>query len=689
MAESMAVLFLFISSVVYLLSSAAGVIFAGRPALAIRVPSLLSFLAGALGVFAGAAGMTGAANASFSVPFPLFPEGMAPSSLGVLSFRIDPFASLLLTIIFFIASVCSVYSSEYLKEYAAKGRAARIAFFAPIFVVSMAGVAVADHVVSFLVFWELMSLASYFLVMTDSDHPRTCTAGFTYLVMTHFGTAFLLFFFAMMFSATGSLAFTDFAAARAGLDAGTKTLLFFLLLMGFGTKAGLVPLHIWLPLAHPQAPSHVSALMSGVMIKVALFAFIRFTFEFLGGASTACSIFLLAVGAVTAAFGVMYASVDTDLKRSLAYSTVENAGIITIAFACSLVLRAAGNQPGAVFALAAALFHCVSHAAFKSLLFLNAGAVIHAAGTRNMEEMGGLVKKMPRTSMNFLAGAMSMSALPPMAGFFSEWMIFQSIILAMGSGGPITGFAVPVAGAVLALASSLASFCAVRNMFSVFLGRRRGHKYSAGHEEEPGGAILAPMWALSAVGLLAGVFCPYLVSFLGAPAGAAMLRGGLAPVDFAAGGLFVTPAVSGASSVAPPVVFLMLIALVFGLKAFTAVAGLKLREYETWSCGADLDETMEYTPESYSQPLTVVFNKVYMPRTDISTTHFADRLLLKRVEFHHTTTPVFETYFYKPLTSFVFWVSGIVKRLQVGFVHVYLMYIFATLVALLLAARLL
>ncbi|MEZ7890573.1 MAG: proton-conducting transporter membrane subunit [Candidatus Wallbacteria bacterium] len=684
MAKPMVFLFFVTSTLIFLASSFIPILLKKQKDLSIRTATFFNIAGGLTGLLFSLAVLAFGMDISYQANYDILTFISTQNSELI---RISSVSAFFLSIIYFISIICSLYSASYIREYK-DSEITSILFFFPIFIIAMAMVIVSNHAVVFLIFWELMSLVSYFLVMTEHENPKTRTAGFTYLIMTHFGTAFLLTFFGIMYSYSGSFDFKDYIIASTFSDT-LKTSLFIMLLIGFGTKAGIVPLHIWLPLAHPQAPAHISALMSGVMVKVAIYGFLRFNFEFLGTLNIWCGISLLVIASITTLLGIMYSVVETNLKKSLAYSTIENVGIIFTGISCAIILRTLGKIEFSAFAITALFYHIIAHALFKSLLFLNSGAVIYATHETDMDKMGGLINKMPYTSFYFLMGAMSMASLPPMAGFISEWLTFQSILLTLKSQLTIIKICVPLAGAMLALASSLACFGAVRGMFSIFLAKNREkHKYQHTPEEVPY-LMKISMLILTIFCFVFGIFSPLLIPNL-KYAVTALSGCKIAGSDFFTyNSSYLVPMHREFASISPIFVFCVLIAMTLGLKFIFSFmySKMKIRVYETWSCGADIDSTMEYTPESYSQPLMVVFKKIYRPRTEIEVKHNQDRYITKKVTYTQTAVPFFEYYFYKPLTRFVLILSNYMKKMQVGYVHVYLLYIFITLLTLLFVAR--
>ncbi|MBP7089185.1 MAG: hydrogenase 4 subunit B, partial [Candidatus Omnitrophica bacterium] len=390
-------------------------------------------------------------------------------------FLFDPLTLFFLAVICIVSLPSLIYSFSYLKgEYSAsKIVLAQILLFS--FVLSMALVVSVRNCLIFLVFWEIMSLVSYFLVVFDSNHSRSITAGLIYIVMTHIGTAFIIAGFMILHNYTHSFDFFAIKSASHLMPQQAKNIIFLLFLIGFGTKAGIVPLHIWLPYAHPQAPSHISSIMSGVMIKTAIYGIIRFVFFILGVNSGWWGILVLILAVISCLVGVIYALMEHDIKRLLAYHSVENIGIILLGVGLSMFFMNLNLTYLAVFALIAGLYHLVNHAIFKGLLFLCSGSVYKATGTRDIEKLGGLIKKMPHTAAYFLLGAMAISALPPLNGFVSEWLTLQAFFL--GAFNIIRGskLFLGVCAAMLALTGGLAAACFVKAFGITFLAQPRSH----------------------------------------------------------------------------------------------------------------------------------------------------------------------------------------------------------------------
>src|SRR5437762_669930 len=405
-------------------------------------------------------------------------------------FRIDALAAFFLAVVNLGGASASLFAIGYGKHEKAPGRV--LPFYAA-FLAGMNLVVLADDAFTFLVSWEFMSLSSWALVMAHHRDPENRRAGYIYIMMASFGTICLLLAFGLLAGGSGGYTFAEMRATTATLPG----LVLILVLFGAGSKAGLVPLHVWLPLAHPAAPSQVSALMSGVMTKVAVYGSIRVMFDLLGAPAWWWGMLVLVLGGITAVMGVLYALMQHDLKRLLAYHTVENIGIIYIGLGLALAFRANGMALPAALAATAALFHVFNHSVFKSLLFFGAGAVLNATGERDMEKLGGLIHRMPHTAFAFLIGCVAISALPPLNGFVSEWLTFQAILLSPELPQWGLEFAVPAVGAMLALSAALAAACFVKAFGVSFLGRPRT-SVAAGAQE-------VDRWSLAAMFIVAAL----------------------------------------------------------------------------------------------------------------------------------------------------------------------------------------
>jgi formate hydrogenlyase subunit 3/multisubunit Na+/H+ antiporter MnhD subunit len=516
-------------------------------------------------------------------------------------FRIDRLSAFFLVVVNLGGALASLYGLGYGRREHAPGRV--LPFF-PAFLAGMNLVVIADDAFSFLLSWEFMSLGSWALVMAHHRDPGNERAAYIYLLMASFGTLALLLAFGLLAGPLGAYGFAEMRASHpSALIAG---LVLALTLIGAGSKAGLVPLHVWLPLAHPAAPSHVSALMSGIMTKVAVYGFVRIVFDLLGSPASWWGMVVLVVAGVTAVLGVLYALMEHDLKRLLAYHTVENIGIIFIGLGLALAFQANGLGAAAALALTAALLHVFNHSVFKSLLFFGSGAVLVATGERDMEHLGGLIHRMPITAFAFLVGSAAISALPPLNGFASEWLTFQAILLSPQLPQWGLKFLVPAVGGMLALSAALAAACFVKAFGMSFLGRPR--RPAAAAAQEVDGCSLAAMLILTALCVVIGIFPGVAIDIL-APAVRDLARGATMPAQSADPWFTVVPVTASRSSYNGLLVLAFIIVSA-SLTALTVhrLASRAVRRSAPWDCGhPDPSPITQYTAGSFAQPIRRVF----------------------------------------------------------------------------------
>jgi len=458
-----------------------------------------------------------------------------------------------------------------------------------------------------MVAWELMSVSSYFLVSFQHEQAANRRAAFLYLLMAHIGGLSILLGYGVLAGFGHGFAFDALRAAE--LSPLWSTAAFALAFLGFGMKAGLVPLHAWLPEAHPVAPSHISAMMSGVMLKVAVYGFIRFVFDLIGTLQWGWGVAVLAVGSVSAVMGALYALQQNDIKRLLAYSSVENIGIVFIGLGLALVFLSSDHQLLGVIALVAALYHALNHALFKSLLFLGAGAVLHASHERDMEHMGGLLRRMPWTGLFFLIGCISIAALPPFNGFVSEWLTFQAALQAWNLDSGVLRSLVPIAAAMLALTGALAAAAFVKAYGVAFLGQARSRHVRRAREVSPG-MLAAQAW-LALLCLLLGILPVPVITLIDAVP-RQLLGSGLEQAT-AHGWLWLTPIAAETASYSSPLVLLVLLLLGGGIALLVRRFGLATtRRADAWDCGfSPPDARMQYTGTAFAQPMRKVFQPLF------------------------------------------------------------------------------
>ena len=546
----------------------------------------------------------------------------------------------------------------------------------------MALVVIADDAFTFLFAWELMSLTSWALVKAHHHEEGNAQAGFVYLIMATFSGLALLLAFGLLAGNQGGYAFDSIRENPPVAMIAAVVLV--VTLIGAGSKAGLVPLHVWLPLAHPAAPSHVSALMSGVMTKVAIYGFIRIVFDLLGPNQWWAGTVVLALGGITAVLGVLHALMERDLKRLLAYSTVENIGIVFIGLGLALAFRATGFEAGAALALTAALFHALNHTLFKSLLFFGAGAVLNATGDRDMETMGGLIHRMPRTSFAFLVGCVAISALPPLNGFASEWLTFQAVLLHPELPQWGLKLIIPVDGAALALAAALAAACFVRAFGIVFLGRPRTDAAAQAREVDPWS--ITAMLGFSLLCLLAGIVPGAVIDSI-APV-ARTLTGARMPRQLGDVWMTIAPVEASRSSYSGMLVFVFVTAsILVTVVAIHRFASRAVRRVPAWDCGfPDPTPASQYSAASFAQPLRRVFGSVLFQASEtVAMPPPGDNRpasIVRRI-----SDPIWDT-LYAPLGRGVGWVAEHANGLQFLTIRKYLGLVFGALVVLLLALTL-
>ena len=588
--------------------------------------------------------------------------------------RLDLLAAFFLVVVNLGGAAASLYAIGYARHEPAPQRV--LPFF-PVFLAAMNLVVVADDAFTFLFAWELMSLASWALVMAHHRSRGTARAGYIYLVMAGFGTLCLLLAFGILAGVDGGYAFAAMRVEH--LAAWQQTVVLILVLFGAGSKAGIVPLHVWLPLAHPAAPSHVSALMSGVMTKVAIYGLIRIVFQLAGPPAWWWSVLVLVIGAGTAVLGVLYALMQHDLKRLLAYHTVENIGIIFIGLGLALAFQANGMAAGAALALTAALFHVLNHSLFKSLLFFGSGVVLVATGERDMERLGGLIHRMPVTATTFLTGCAAISALPPLNGFVSEWLTFQAILVSPHLSHWGLKFLVPAVGAALALSAALAAACFVKAFGISFLGCPRSVAAAAAGEAD--GFSAAAMIILAVLCVLAGVLPGLIVDGLsgvvGELAGVGLARQSTLPW------LSLIPLSAQRASYNGLIllVFLLFTSTLIAM-AVRRLASHAVRRAPAWDCGfPDPSPATQYTAGSFAQPIRRVFGRsifrveerVEMPEPDS----------LAPARLHLRLHDLAWEYLFTPLARAVDGAATRLNTLQFLTIRRYLTLVFATLVVLL------
>ena len=588
--------------------------------------------------------------------------------------RYDPLAGTFLLALGSVGLAASIFAIRY--HGAARSPLDGLLY--PIFLGTMALVFGAADVFAFLLAWELMALTSAALVMGPAPGRLEARAGYVYLALTHLATAAIVIGFAILAAAGDTLQIAGLATPAAALPSLTRDAVFLLLLVGFGTKAGMVPLHVWLPRAHPVAPSHVSALMSAVMVAAGSYALLRFCIGVLGPGPSWWALLVLALGAASAVVGALYALAEHDLKRLLAFSTIENTGIVLLGLATAMLGASVGSVPLETLGVVAALFHVLSHALFKGLLFLAAGAVHQAAGSRDLERLGGLVRLMPWTATLFCLGALAGSSLPPLTGYASEWLTFQGLLSAGGTtaAGDLARFAAYLAVGALGLAAALGLATYVKATGITFLALPRS--------DDTANAMEAGRPMLVGMGLLA-VGCIGL-GLLAAPAGAVLQGVAQAALDGASGSVAAAdPATLGTWR--PALFAFTLACLVFAAWALGRARATAMRRSPTWACGVAPEAVFEYTAASFEKPARLFFEAFYRPERDIQVDLVPGTPFRGRVRYRSEVVHVVESRFYHPLHRFSLALAQTARRLQQGTLQLYVAYIVVAVIVLLLVAR--
>jgi hydrogenase-4 component B len=637
--------------------------------------SLLAVVGGAWTVFLG-------------VPF----RAVLPLGLPDLPFhlRLDQLSGFFLVVIGLLSFVVSIYSLGYIKGFLGLRPVTSLIVFSALFLAGMFLVVLADDAFIFLVAWELMAGSSYFLVLFEDERVENRRAAFLYLVVAHVGAVSILLSFGVMAGlATGFAGFGGYtfdAMRQATLPAGWATAAFLLSLAGFSAKAGVVPLHVWLPEAHPVAPSNVSALMSGVMIKTAIYGIVRVVFDLIGTFPWWWGALVLVLGLLSAIYGMLSSVMQQDLKKLLAYSSVKNIGIILVGLGLAMIFASYGMKLLAALALVAALYHTLNHAMFKGLLFMGAGAVLHAAHERNMERMGGLIHALPWTSALFLVGCISISALPPFNGFVSEWLTYQAFLLSPALSSPLLNLLIPLGAALVALSSALAAAAFVKAFGITFLGHRRANRHAQVHEVD--GFMRSGMLMAAVVCLLLGILPTLVIRWMD-PVTDQLVKGAISSSASGLGWMWLTPLSHERASYSAPMAFLVILLVVLVTYLLLHTRPGAIRRAPLWDCGFEkITERMQYSAGAFSMPLRRVFGFLFHIKEEVRVhppaqhPAYPDRIL-----YHLRVRDRFWGWLYQPIIDASFWISRKVGMLQQGKIQVYLIYSFVTIIVLLIFMR--
>ena len=647
----------------------------------------LSALAGAmagLGVSLGI--LLGNSASKLSLPLPAF-FPFARQSL-----MVDGLSAYFLLVISVVAIAATVYGPAYLQVHSPEAGPARRAtqvLALNVFLACMAFLCCAGDALTFILCWEGMTLSSYALVVSDDQDGENARAGLLYMIMTHAGTAMLLVSFLALTERAGAFDFASIRMAANGLDGTTRSVLFFLALVGFATKAGVVPLHVWLPRAHPAAPSHVSALMSGVMLKVAIYGILRFGFDLLAPVAeplpSAWGWTVLILGTSSAVLGVLYALQQHDLKRLLAFHSVENIGIILIGVGLAMILWRREDAGGslATLALTAALLHTVNHAAFKGLLFLGAGSVLCRTHVRNMEELGGLARHMPWTAGLFLLGAVAISALPPLNGFVSEWLTFQAILGGASRFHGPSGLAIVFSAAMLALTGGLAAACFAKAFGVTFLGRPRTSH--AEHAIEAPLSMLVGMGWLAALCVFLGIAPGFAMTLLDAPTIGLLHSLGASAIVTAHGPLVLSTALATPGGISGTTISMTMLAIL--IASLLPLAWMLRRGFRTapqrvaptWTCGMTPTARFDYTATAFAKPLRRIFAAIYRPRREVIRETAGTPYVIRRMQYTGDVVDLAETQIYHRIHFGITAISQAIRDHSTGRIHVYIGFVLGAL----------
>jgi hydrogenase-4 component B len=595
--------------------------------------------------------------------------------VGAVTLRLDPLAAVFVALLGVIALAIGLYVPRY--HSASYGSAWYLPVFNLALLASLA-VLVAGNVVVFLVAWESMTLFSYLVILRHHRRHGVGRAAFLFLALGEVGFGLIIAAFVILATQTGSLDFGEMASAAGGVSASWRDAAFVLALIGFGFKAGIVPLHIWLPEAHPAAPADGSGFLSGLVIKLGVFGIALFAFELEAGGPAWWGLSTMAFGGISAVLGILFALMERDLKRFLAFSSIENIGIILTALGGSIVFSAYGQRALGTFLLVAALYHVVNHGIYKTLLFLEAGVVEHTARSRDMDELGGLVHRLPSSAVISLIGTLAIAALPPLNGFVSEWLIFQGLFQGFRLGNNLVGILIVVAGAILALTSGLAIMAFARAFGIPFLGipRSRG----AATASEKGQPLLGPgllAGACVALGFGAPVALTIFDRVARATTGIEIQARLLVP------NLTVIPAHTGFSGFSPTylAVFLLAIAIVPVLIYVGGRPRAASRTVPVWDGGIlRFDSRMQYTATTYANPTRVTFEELYRPEFHVERASDDPAGRSGPVHYRFRVMPIFERFLYDPIIRAVEWTADFVRPIQSGDVNLYLLYILVVVV---------
>ena len=592
-----------------------------------------------------------------------------------LSYKVDNLSLFFTGLISLLSFASSIYSVSYIKEFENQKV---LTFLYNLFIFSMIMVILSANVPTFLIWWEIMSIVSFLLVIFDYKRQENLNAGIFYIFMTHFGTTFIIISFILLYIYSGSLEFKDFVSINLPED--VKFLVFLTSLIGFGTKAGIFPLHFWLPKAHPVAPSNVSALMSGVMIKTAIYMLIRFYFEFLKDIPVAFGYIVLFIGALSAIYGILYAYVQTDIKKMLAYSSMENIGIILIAVGLAMIFKSSHVWILMGISFIAVLYHTLNHTVFKGLLFLGAGSVLFKTHTKNMEELGGLNKFMPKTGILFLIGILGITALPPFNGFVSEWLIYQSLLFGSKLNYEFISFTMPLFASVLALTGAFALGSFAKLYGTVFLGIGRTDKVKKASESD--GFMFTGMGFLAFMVVILGLI-PILSVYVIDEVLKQIASFSIYNYIIYKNGLLLISTDYNFGRISTSILAIAgIVIFVITYFLIRKIRNGNVREYETWACGLgenNLTVKAQYSASGFSQPIRRILSFVYKVKESLSFS--GKKYFLPKKTYKLEIIDRIEDLALSLTDIFIKIVLKVRYFIQPGIIHVYIAYIILTLIA--------
>ena len=632
-----------------------------------RIITQYIFPAGAFGslvlAMAGLGGLTETSVAILPLGLPDLPFHL----------RMDALSSFFILLLGGASIGISLFSAGYFRNME-RGTLALLCLEYHIFMAAMALVFMADDAYMFMVAWESMALSSYFLVTTDHDQPEVRRAGFLYLLIAHVGAIAILMSFGVMQGGHGDYTFDTMRHSHLSTFWASAT--FLLALFGFGAKAGILPLHAWLPEAHPAAPSPVSAMMSGIMLKTSIYGILRVTFDLLDTQMWWWGVLALTLGLITALFGVIFAAVQVDMKRLLAYSSIENIGIILVGIGLTLIFFSFHKDALAALALTATLYHALNHAFMKSLLFLGTGSVLHATGERHLGKLGGLIHKMPKLALLMLVGTLAAAGLPPLNGFVSEWLLLQAFLLSPGLPQPYLNMLVPIAAAALVLAAALSGYVMVKFYGVIFLGQPRDEKLA--HVHDAGIWERIGMLCMVVACFMLGLFPTFIILHLDFVT-EMLVHHSLGSSAVKTGWLLLTPIQAERASYGP---LILLVIVVTGALLTTLIVKKfyngRLRRGPAWDCGYPAQTArMQDSAEGFGQPIRKIFEWFMGLIKEVPTPFDL------HPHYHSETQDRLWNLFYVPIKHLNELVGNQVGKLQHGRIHIYLLYSFVTLLALL------